>query len=222
MNLENVHLRGTRALQPAAATVPEGSLYFVTDELVLERRNAAVAWESYSGAGTIANDSVTFAKTQNIATARILGRTTAASGDIEELTVGAGLSLAAGVLNTVAQVVYKVLGITIDGGGVAITTGVKGYLRVPKASTITKVTMLADVSGSIVVDIWKDTYANYPPVVGDTIVAAAKPTITTAIKSEDATLTGWTTAIAAGDVLGFKVDSCTSITKLTLELEVTQ
>lgn len=34
----------------------------------------------------IANDAVTFAKIQNIATARVLGRTTAGSGDVEELT----------------------------------------------------------------------------------------------------------------------------------------
>lgn len=49
-----------------------------------------------SNATTIANDAVTFAKVQNIATARILGRTTAASGDIEELTAGEGISMPAG------------------------------------------------------------------------------------------------------------------------------
>ncbi|GAI77252.1 unnamed protein product, partial [marine sediment metagenome] len=43
----------------------------------------------------------------------------------------------------------------IDGGGSAITTGEKGHLRIPFACTINRVTMLADQSGSIVVDIWK-------------------------------------------------------------------
>jgi hypothetical protein len=37
----------------------------------------------------IADDAVTFAKLQNIATARFLGRTTAGSGDVEELTASA-------------------------------------------------------------------------------------------------------------------------------------
>lgn len=78
----------------------------------------------------------------------------------------------------------------------------------------------AATSGSIVIDIWKDTYANYPPTVADTITASAKPTITTATKSEDATLTGWTTSITAGDVLGFKVDSVTSLKRVTVELTV--
>jgi hypothetical protein len=44
-----------------------------------------------SFAATIANDAVTFAKVQNIATDRLLGRDTAGSGDTEELTVGGGI-----------------------------------------------------------------------------------------------------------------------------------
>ena len=110
----------------------------------------------------------------------------------------------------------------IDGGGSTITTGVKGYIPIPFACTITVVRLLADQSGSIVVDVWKDTYANYPPTDADSITASAVPTITTADKSEDATLTGWTTAIAAGDILGFNVDSVTTHRRATVELEVTK
>lgn len=108
----------------------------------------------------------------------------------------------------------------IDGGGSAITIGEKGHLEIPFACTITQVTMLADLSGSIVVDIWKDTYANFPPTNDDSITAAAPPTITTAQKSQDSTLTGWTTAIAAGNILTFNVDSCATITRLTISLKV--
>lgn len=108
----------------------------------------------------------------------------------------------------------------IDGGGSAITTGEKGHLEIPFACTIQQVTMLADVAGSIVVDIWKDTYANFPPTDADSITASAPPTITTAQKAQDATLTGWTTAITAGDILAFNVDSCTTITRVTISLKV--
>lgn len=110
----------------------------------------------------------------------------------------------------------------IDGGGSAITTGEKGHLEIPFAGTITQVTMLGDQSGSIVVDIWKDSYANFPPTDADSITASAVPTITTAQKSQDSTLTGWTTAIAAGDILAFNVDSCTDITRVTISLKVTK
>lgn len=113
--------------------------------------------------------------------------------------------------------IYK-LGITIDGGGSAITTGVKGFSSVPVSGTIVRARMMADQSGSAVIDVWKDIFANYPPTVADTITAAAKPTLSTQDHSDDTTLTGWTTAVTAGDVLGFKVDSATTVTRVTLEL----
>jgi hypothetical protein len=271
--LEDVLLRGTRAAQPGAGTVAEGTLYYVTDEGVTEQSRAS-AWVTYtdtsgngitqltgdvtagpgtgSQAATIANDAVTYAKIQNIsATSRILGRRTAGAGDVEENTltqildfVGSAaqgdilyrnaadwVRLAAGTSGQLLKTagaganplwadVISTIGITIDGGGSAITTGVKGYIRIPFSGVIVKATMLADQSGSAVVDVWKDTYANYPPVDADSITAAAPPTISAAIKSEDATLTGWTTTVTAGDTFGFNVDSAATITRLTLILDI--
>ncbi len=110
--------------------------------------------------------------------------------------------------------------IIIDGGGSVITTGQKGHLEIPFACEIERVTLLADVSGSIVIDIWKDTYANFPPTVADTITASAKPTLAAAQKYQDATLTGWNKTIAAGDILAFNIDSVATITRVTLALKV--
>ena len=107
------------------------------------------------------------------------------------------------------------------GPGGSISANDTVWVRVPYSGTITKVSLLADASGSIVVDIWKDTYANYPPTVADTICAAAKPTLSSANKSEDSTLTGWTTAVTAGDVLKFNVDSVSGLTQVALLLEIT-
>lgn len=115
----------------------------------------------------------------------------------------------------------KAFGITIDGGGSTITTGVKGYVTVPYAGTITQWTLLADQSGSIVIDVWKDTYANYPPTVADTIAGSEKPTLSAATKNQDTSLTTWTTAVTAGDVIGFNVDSATTVTRVTLVIEMT-
>lgn len=110
----------------------------------------------------------------------------------------------------------------IDGGGSTITTGVKGDIQVPFAYTITSVSLLADQSGSIVVDVWKDTYANFPPTVADTITASAKPTISSATKATDSTLTGWTTSVDADDILRFNVSSVTNIQRVTLTLKVSK
>jgi hypothetical protein len=61
----------------------------------------------------------------------------------------------------------------MDGGGVVLTTGIKGDLYIPFKCTITSYTLLADQTGSVVVDIWKDVYANYPPVVADNITGSS-------------------------------------------------
>lgn len=108
----------------------------------------------------------------------------------------------------------------IDGGGSTITTGVKGDIVIPFNCQIIEATLLADQSGSIVVDVWKDSYTNFPPVTGDKITSSAPPTITTATKSTDTTLTGWTKGLSVGDVLRFNVNSVTTITRVTLILTV--
>lgn len=110
----------------------------------------------------------------------------------------------------------------IDGGGAEIATGVQGDLEIPFACTILAATLLADQTGSIVVNVWKDVYANFPPTVADKITASAPPTISTATNSQDTTLTGWTKTIAAGDILRFNVDSVTDIERVTLSLKVTR
>lgn len=108
-----------------------------------------------------------------------------------------------------------------DGGGSELTAGSVQYVFVPYACTIVSATVDGQgATGSIVLDIWVDSYANFPPTVLDTITAAAKPTITAATKSRDTTLTGWTTAVAAGSYIGVKIDSVSSFTKVRLTLEV--
>lgn len=65
---------------------------------------------------TIANDAVTFAKMQNINTAKLIGRTTASSGDPEEVGAGNGISIAGGTVTVVTQ-----MSVAIDGSGVKLS-----------------------------------------------------------------------------------------------------
>jgi hypothetical protein len=108
--------------------------------------------------------------------------------------------------------------VVFDNAGSEIEDNAHLEVLVPKAITITGAYAFADVSGSIVVDVWKDTIANYPPTDADSITSSAPITISTATNSTNTTLTGWTTAVAALSVLKFNVDSCTSITKCTIVL----
>ncbi len=115
---------------------------------------------------------------------------------------------------------FYTLQFQFDGGGAAITANSKLDFEIPVAGVITQATCLADQSGSIVFDVWVDTYANYPPTVADTITASAKPTISSATKAQDSTLTGWTTTLAAGSTMRVNVDSITTITRCVLSLKV--
>jgi len=106
----------------------------------------------------------------------------------------------------------------MDGGGSVISTGQKGYLISPYTGIITGWTIIADSVGSIVIDVWKDTYANYPPTIADTISGSEKPTLSSANKNTDSNLTTWTTSFSAGDIFTINVDSVSTVTKVTLLL----
>jgi hypothetical protein len=114
--LEDVIQRGDRASQPAVGAVAVGTLYCVTDEGDIVERNNGTAWQSYSptpttgidqltgdvtagpGSGsqaaTIPNDTVTYAKMQNVSAAsRLLGRGDSGAGDPQEITLGSNLTM---------------------------------------------------------------------------------------------------------------------------------
>jgi len=107
-----------------------------------------------------------------------------------------------------------------DEGGGVLTTGIKGYIEVPFDCYIEEQTLGADQAGDLVIDLWLDSYANYPPTVGDTITASAKPTLSSSDKDQDSVLTGWTRQLTKGQWLGVKVDSAATVTLATLSLKV--
>lgn len=115
---------------------------------------------------------------------------------------------------------YDNLQIIIDGGGSAITTGIKADLVVPYNCTVIGWDILGDASGSIVIDIWNDTYANFPPTVADTITGTEKPTLSSAAKNQDVALSSWTTTLTRNDILRFNVDSASTVTRVTLSLRI--
>lgn len=126
----------------------------------------------------------------------------------------------AGIDDELAKGTFEWKNFITTGGGSVISTGVAdGDLHLP-VCTIKAVRLTADQPGDIVVDIWKDTYANFPPTDADSITASAVPTLSSAQKYEDTTLSGWTTSVAEGDVLKFNVDSVATITAITVALKI--
>lgn len=123
--------------------------------------------------------------------------------------------------NTIALLPSAIVWI-FDGGGAAYGTDDPIYIEVPFKCDIDRVTMLHDQSSTTTIDIWKDTYANYPPTDADSITASATPATSAATKDQDSTLTGWTTAIAAGDILAANVDANDNAIRTTLSLKVSR
>lgn len=88
--------------------------------------------------------------------------------------------------------------------------------------SITEVTVLTASSlGSCVFDVWASNFINYPPTVSDSICGASKPTITNGISHQDTVLNGWTTALTAGDIVVFHLESVSGFktVDITLKLE---
>lgn len=105
-------------------------------------------------------------------------------------------------------------------GGASTPALASVEVSVPFSGTISKARIIADAAGSAVVDVLKSTYAGYGTV--SSIAASAKPTLSSVIKNQDSTLTGWTTAVTAGDILRFTLESVTTCKRVSVSLEVTR
>jgi hypothetical protein len=109
------------------------------------------------------------------------------------------------------------------GGCGAMSAGFKGAVRFQFGAVLLSNTVLADQTGSCVVDVRKVDYATYNmptrPNAGDTICASTPPTLSSAVKSEDLSLVGWTTTIGNGDILTFHVISSATVQRVTVALK---
>jgi len=210
----NLIPKGTSRVQAAGVTVPTISS---TDTLTNKTLTAPII-ATIVNTGTVtlptATDTLVARATTDTLTNKTVDADLNTITNIENADIKAAAAIAISKLAARKGQIVAVF----DGNGAVVVANSKLYIRCDYAATITKATVLADLTGSCVIDIWKDTYANYPPTVADTITAAAKPTLSSAIKAEDATLTGWTTAVTAGDTFVFNVDSATTVTKLTVIL----
>jgi len=110
----------------------------------------------------------------------------------------------------------------IDGGGAAPATGIKVFgVVVDFPCTVTGWTLLADIAGSVTVDVWRDSYANHPPTVADSMVGAGTKPALAGTRKNQSTSPDWTSvAIAAGDVLIVNLDTCVTSTWLSLTLRL--
>ena len=107
-------------------------------------------------------------------------------------------------------------GVTFDGQGGVVSVGKTDWVFIPYNCTITGWVITGDQVGSCVIDIWKDTYANFPPTAADSIAGSEKPTLASARTNIDLSLSPPWAAVTAGDCIMFYVESCSTLTKINL------
>lgn len=93
--LSSVIQRGTRAAQPAASAVSTGTLYFVTDEGLVERSSGS-AWQTFSGSGSGTVTTTGTPASGNLA--KFSGATSIVNGDLSGDVTTSG-TLAATIAN---------------------------------------------------------------------------------------------------------------------------
>lgn len=119
-----------------------------------------------------------------------------------------------------ATPVLRTIVVVINGNGEVLTTGVKVDQPLDQWATIKSWKIVADQVGDIVIDIWKDTYANFPPTDADSITGGSEPFLAAAVKNSDDDLSAWDVDLQTGDILRFNVDSVTDVSRVTLTLEI--
>lgn len=101
-SMQELSASTVRSMLSLASIATSGSAGDLTTGTLAAARFGALSGDvttpSGSYATTIANNVVTLAKFQQIATNSLLGRSTAATGNVEVITVGSGLSLSGGTL----------------------------------------------------------------------------------------------------------------------------
>lgn len=118
----------------------------------------------------------------------------------------------------VAATAYTI-NVLLTGGASAPPVGVVGNVVVDAPGTIRSARMVATGTGSAVVGIKKCAEGSFPGSLAN-ICGSNKPTLASQRYSKDSTLSGWTTTLAAGDILEFTIDSISAITSVTCALEV--
>lgn len=161
-----------------------------------------------SVAATIPNDTVSYAKMQNVSAAsKLLGRGQGGGGgDVQEIALGTGLTMVGAVLSA-AGAYPKGAAWDASPAGLVVPAGASVQFPAPCQASGTILAAYAigqTVAGSATVEVWKS--AAGVPSVANKISGSNPITLAAATSSIDATLATWTsTAVTAGDRFGFKV-----------------
>ncbi|WP_299988696.1 hypothetical protein [uncultured Pontibacter sp.] len=111
----------------------------------------------------------------------------------------------------------ETIGVTVDGGKLAIKSGSKGYREIPFAGKILSYTIIGPNTGDIIFDLKKATLETLESAVS--ICGNNRPMLQGQSQKLGTDLLGWDIQVNAGNVLEFFVESAT-LSKIQLFLNI--
>lgn len=112
----------------------------------------------------------------------------------------------------------RTINYVVDYGSSPINVGDKGSLAIDVTGVIESWVLVADQIGSLVLDIRKASYADYPNVT--TICGGTRPSLVNQNKNTSSNLGTWNKVLNAGDILNYNVISVTGINRFSIALKV--
>lgn len=109
-----------------------------------------------------------------------------------------------------------------DGSGNAISVPKTQDVYLPSNGSMTGWYIMADTDTNATIDLWIDTFANYPPTVADTICGGNYISLSAADSNSDTTLTSWNKYFLSGRTMRANLSACSAATKLTLVITYTK
>ena len=101
-------------------------------------------------------------------------------------------------------------GLTVDGSGSQLTTGIKGYVTIPMNIELLEWYIVAKESGAVIIDINNG-------IGGNSIVGGGNRPTLISQQNSSANVTSWdTTTLNQGDLIEFEVDSASTVTWVNL------
>jgi len=111
----------------------------------------------------------------------------------------------------------------IDGGGQTPQPGYKGHLLIPDWVYINNWILLSEVSGSCVIDVWKIPLSTFlagtAPAVTNSICGGNLPSLSNQVARQGTNISGWTTLISQNDIVGFNLNSVSTLLRVTVILQ---
>lgn len=113
----------------------------------------------------------------------------------------------------------RTIGVTFDGGGAALAAATRCE-QVNYGGTIQEFSLVGDVAGTATIKVETVAYGSYTGPASASDISSGGETVTAAIKLQDSTLTGWTTALSANTVVCFALSSPTTFTWIAANVKI--